>query len=77
LPPMSTFGSTFGPMEGGSGVDASSITDPKTVVRRGRFLDGDLARRNSKGGKKRRRYDSGMGFLEEEGDAVLGDGELL
>jgi hypothetical protein len=55
LPPMSTFGSTFGPMEGGSGVDASSITDPKT----------------------RRRYESGMGFLEEEGEAVLGDGELL
>jgi hypothetical protein len=78
LPPMSAFGTTFGPKGGDSGVEESSSATPQTVVRRGRFLDGDLARRNSGGkGKKRRRYDSGMGFLEEEGDVVLGDGELL
>lgn len=38
----------------------------RPVVRRGRFMDARLAR---KGGKKlRRRYDSGLGFLEEEDD---------
>jgi hypothetical protein len=31
----------------------------------GGMLSGDLARRTSKG-KKRRRYDSGLGFLDEE-----------
>jgi hypothetical protein len=39
----------------------------QAVVRRGRFLDGGLARRSS--GKKRRRYDSGLGFLEEGDEA--------
>jgi hypothetical protein len=42
-----------------------NVSTEQPVVKRGRFLDGDLAR---KGGKKRRRYDSGLGFLEEEGD---------
>lgn len=40
---------------------------PKPVVRRGQFLDPSLARRKS--GQMRRRYDSGMGFLEE--DAIV------
>ena len=41
---------------------------PATVVRPARLLSGDLARRTSDGGKgkKRRRYDSGLGFLDEE-----------
>ncbi len=38
-----------------------------TVVRPGALLAGNLARRSSDGkGKKRRRYDSGLGFLDEE-----------
>lgn len=41
------------------------VSSEQPVIRRGRFLDGDLAR---KGAKKRRRYDSGLGFLEEEGE---------
>lgn len=44
----------------------------QAVVRRGRFFDGDLAR---KSGKKRRRYDSGLGFLEEEGEDE-GEGDM-
>ena len=44
-------------------------SEPQAIVRRGRFLDGGLARRSS--GKKRRRYDSGLGFLEEEEVDVL------
>lgn len=44
-------------------------SEPQAVVRRGRFLDGGLARRLS--GKKRRRYDSGLGFLEEEDEANM------
>ncbi|KAG0644931.1 hypothetical protein D0Z07_9372 [Hyphodiscus hymeniophilus] len=46
--------------------------EPQAVVRRGRFIDGGLARRAS--GKKRRRYDSGLGFLEEEDEveALIG-----
>ncbi|EON98459.1 hypothetical protein UCRPA7_6001 [Phaeoacremonium minimum UCRPA7] len=41
---------------------------PATVVRPAKLLAGDLARRTSDGGKgkKRRRYDSGLGFLDEE-----------
>jgi hypothetical protein len=46
----------------------AELGSSETVIRRGRFLDGNLARRGSKGGKKRRRYDSGLGFLEEEED---------
>ncbi|KAK0101754.1 hypothetical protein ONS95_006907 [Cadophora gregata] len=45
------------------------------VVRRGGMFDAGLARRVSvgKSGKKRRRYDSGLGFLEEgeEGDDTM------
>jgi DNA repair exonuclease SbcCD ATPase subunit len=37
-----------------------------------RMMDGALARRRSWSGKKRRRYDSGLGFLEEEDEGVIG-----
>jgi len=37
-----------------------------TVVRKGGLFDSYLARRPSTGGSKRRRYDSGLAFLEEE-----------
>jgi len=36
-----------------------------------RMMDGGLARRRSGSGKKRRRYDSGLGFLEEEDEGIL------
>ncbi|KAE9369941.1 hypothetical protein N431DRAFT_428001 [Stipitochalara longipes BDJ] len=36
-----------------------------------RMMDGGLARRRSGNGKKRRRYDSGLGFLEEEDEGIL------
>ena len=36
------------------------------VVRKGGMFDASLVRRGSKSGKKRRRYDSGLGFLGEE-----------
>jgi len=40
---------------------------PATVLLPGQFLSGDLARRSSDGkSRKRRRYDSGLGFLDEE-----------
>ncbi len=41
---------------------------PAVVVRPGGLLAADLARRSSSDGKskKRRRYDSGLGFLDEE-----------
>jgi chromosome segregation ATPase len=48
-----------------------SSEDP--VVRKGRFFDAGLARRRSSNGKKRRRYDSGLGFLEEADDARTGE----
>lgn len=41
----------------------SLVETPTTASRRGSFLSGDLAKR---GGRKRRRYDSGLGFLDEE-----------
>ena len=44
---------------------AAAVLVPKV-----RMLDGGLARRNSGKSKKRRRYDSGLGFLEEGGDEV-------
>jgi chromosome segregation ATPase len=53
----------------GSAPPTIGDSEPPAVVRRGRFLDGDLARRSS--GKKRRRYDSGLGFLEEEDEASV------
>ena len=56
----------------GSAPPSVDDSTPQAVVRRGRFLDGGLARRSS--GKKRRRYDSGLGFLEEEdeGNVLMG-----
>ncbi|KAG9240071.1 hypothetical protein BJ878DRAFT_431088 [Calycina marina] len=42
---------------------ASKIVDSAPIVKQSRLLDGDLARRSC----KKRRYDSGLGFLEEEG----------
>jgi hypothetical protein len=47
----------------GTTPDIGSSTLQQAVVRSGRFLDADLAKRSA---KKRRRYDSGLGFLEEE-----------
>jgi chromosome segregation ATPase len=53
---------------GSAGSDGEAM--PATVVRPGKFLAADLARRSSedggKSGKKRRRYDSGLGFLDED-----------
>jgi hypothetical protein len=40
------------------------------VKERPRMMDGELARR-SVNGKKRRRYDSGLSFLEEEDEGVM------
>jgi hypothetical protein len=51
----------------GAEVAPEATAQTQGGVRRGRFLDGDLARRGS---KKRRRYDSGLGFLEE-GDETM------
>jgi len=45
------------------GDDMSLLETPTTASRRGSFLSADLAKR---GGRKRRRYDSGLGFLDEE-----------
>ncbi|KAL5323642.1 hypothetical protein ACEPPN_008182 [Leptodophora sp. 'Broadleaf-Isolate-01'] len=62
-----------------SSVGATSSTPQTTesegVVRKGGMFDAGLARRSSTGksGKKRRRYDSGLGFLEEgEEDETMG-----
>ncbi|KAJ9145522.1 Myosin heavy chain, skeletal muscle, adult [Pleurostoma richardsiae] len=53
----------------GRGVEGMPAT---VVVAPGAFLSGDLARRKSDGaGKKRRRYDSGLGFLDEDEVDVL------
>lgn len=43
--------------------EISPVETPTTASRRGSFLSGDLAKR---GGRKRRRYDSGLGFLDED-----------
>ncbi|ATZ47436.1 hypothetical protein BCIN_02g07190 [Botrytis cinerea B05.10] len=51
------------------------------VVRKGQYLDAAMARRRSSGGvgasgkKKRRRFDSGLGFLEEEENEAEDEGE--
>ncbi|KAA8566442.1 hypothetical protein EYC84_009005 [Monilinia fructicola] len=53
------------------------------VVRKGQYLDANLARRRSSGGavesgkKKKRRYDSGLGFLEEEEDEGMSESENM
>lgn len=44
-----------------------------TVVRKGHFMDAKLAR---KSGGKRRRYDSGLGFLEEEAEEEEAEAEM-
>jgi hypothetical protein len=49
--------------EDGAEDEVSLVETPRTTSRRGSFLSGDLAK---KGGRKRRRYDSGLGFLDEE-----------
>ncbi|KAJ9157993.1 Myosin heavy chain, skeletal muscle, adult [Coniochaeta hoffmannii] len=43
--------------------EVALVETPTTASRRGSFLSGDLAK---KGGRKRRRYDSGLGFLDED-----------
>jgi chromosome segregation ATPase len=60
--------SVQGPSREGSSPVVGESSNSLPVVRRGRFLDGDLAR---KSGKKRRRYDSGLGFLEEEHEGEM------
>ncbi|KAF7933215.1 hypothetical protein EAE99_003100 [Botrytis elliptica] len=51
------------------------------IVKKGQFLDATMARRRSSGRvgasgkKKRRRFDSGLGFLEEEEDEAEDEGE--
>jgi chromosome segregation ATPase len=62
--------SVQGPRRESSAPPAVGGSEPQAIVLRGRFLDGSLARRLS--GKKRRRYDSGLGFLDEgeEGDSL-------
>jgi len=60
--------SVQGPGREGSSPIVGESSDSLPVVRRGRFLDGDLAR---KSGKKRRRYDSGLGFLEEQDEGAM------
>ncbi|TIC93689.1 hypothetical protein CH35J_009696 [Colletotrichum higginsianum] len=56
-----------GSTEGGDG-EVGPITGAEggaeTGAKRGRLLAGDLARRSS--GRKKRRYDSGLGFLDED-----------
>lgn len=81
-----TVDSTFGPLQGlppardkhrvrreGSAPPDLGIV-PEVVIRKGSFFDGGLARRRSSGLKKRRKYDSGLGFLEEEDQAM---GEMI
>ncbi|TVY34548.1 hypothetical protein LOCC1_G008048 [Lachnellula occidentalis] len=60
--------SVQGPSSSCAGSSPTAAESSRSVVRRGGFLDGDLAR---KSGKKRRRYDSGLGFLEEEGEMEI------
>ncbi|KAG4438266.1 hypothetical protein IFR05_006248 [Cadophora sp. M221] len=51
----------------GATLSTPQATASEAVVRKGGMFDAGLARRSSTGksGKKRRRYDSGLGFLEE------------
>jgi hypothetical protein len=49
-------------------------TELRPVVRRGRYLDASLARRGSSKGK--RRYDSGLDFLEEEEEREQESGDV-
>ncbi|WQF85266.1 hypothetical protein CDEST_10280 [Colletotrichum destructivum] len=56
-------GSTEGG-DGGVGPASGAEGGAETGAKRGRLLTGDLARRSS--GRKKRRYDSGLGFLDED-----------
>ncbi|KFY12293.1 hypothetical protein V492_03961, partial [Pseudogymnoascus sp. VKM F-4246] len=65
----------------GAGAEVGTGEGPSNgVVRQGGLFDKELARRRSGsmgagGEKKRRRYDSGLGFLDEEaeeGEGVIG-----
>jgi chromosome segregation ATPase len=58
--------STQGPDGEGRDRAGEGSTESQPVVRRGRYFDASLARRRSS--KMKRRYDSGLDFLEEEGD---------
>lgn len=53
---------------GRASVPGEVATEPQPLIRRGKYFDGSLARRRSSR-VKRRSYDSGLGFLEEEGDS--------
>jgi chromosome segregation ATPase len=65
--------SVLGPRREGSLIEGGSITGLGLgVVReKPRMMDGSLARRRSGSGKKRRRYDSGLGFVGEEDEGVM------
>lgn len=67
--------SVLGPERRESLIEGGPI-EPSTlgiVKEAPRMMDGGLARRRSGSGKKRRRYDSGLGFLEEEDEVVSCD----
>ncbi|KAH8687105.1 hypothetical protein BGZ60DRAFT_340718, partial [Tricladium varicosporioides] len=53
------------PVASHSTFNIEDACDDQTIIRTGQFLDGAFARKE---GKKRRRYDSGLGFLEEENE---------
>jgi hypothetical protein len=55
------------PSREGSSLIAGGPIPSQSVVRKGGLFDGSLARRSS---KKRRRYDSGLGFLEEQDETT-------
>jgi hypothetical protein len=58
------------PLAGGSTLVGSSplVESTEGVMRRGRFFDGvGVIEKGMSGKKRRRRYDSGLGFLDEEG----------
>ncbi|KFY79317.1 hypothetical protein V499_01697 [Pseudogymnoascus sp. VKM F-103] len=71
-------------VDGAAGAAVSGVPEgPKVgVVRQGGLFDKELARRRSGslgsgGEKKRRRYDSGLGFLDEEEEGEGGVGRAL
>ena len=64
--------SAFGQDEMDGSPAGGSLLESQPVVRRGRYFDAALARRRSSR-VKRRKYDSGLGFLEEEEEENDGD----
>jgi DNA repair exonuclease SbcCD ATPase subunit len=60
------------PLAGGSTLVGSSplAAGGEGVMRRGRFFDG-VAEKGMSSKKRRRRYDSGLGFLDEEGELEM------